>query len=731
MHTTPQGRADVRYEKPKDAKPLGFEGYTPTQIAAYMGKHQCLELLLQHHTLFAEEEIVKPARILPRALYRHVVVPVLRAITACRRRRQGRGRGRSWGWGKTHHNSQHLPVAPDTIGSRPHASSMPPALASAPAPVPSPPLAMGLQQQQQPPLSAPGAMQGGHHSMHRHHHHGQGDSLALDADAGMALRRALHPAGPHQGQGQAAGGEQQQQHQGHHHALDDEISMLVNLAFCSWSRDCLDLLVTYGSAVFAEEEEDDSHCHHHHHHHRRWAALLHHGHDHDPDGAAASARPRSSRLKASLRGRLYGRVTATPLEARRRLTAAAALHHPRDLRWILDPARGNVLGGEQLDVAGFLRRVGRKIKHDEKSTKNMKVAAMRALCEGVVAAGLLPTTGAGAGGKEPVLRVDLSSMGMDDACLEHVLVSLWDVTATGVPTALLLDNNALTDVGVRALVLQYRANMAAAAPRANHPKGGRAAPVSPLGHSAVSASGAGDVVAPHRATSPLSAAGSAHSGGGGHDLAAYAGHSHLGGSAHRQPPRAPSLVALSLNGNEVGTDGALFLADLVADSHAALASVTVYKTECHVGSPTSLAFDRVVDRSLSLEAALVVALLVDAYVGLRRFVFTLREADGPLPLPFARLNLLNELDLRGNDLEGPLLPSLLLVHRKHVGGGNRLGLPWDGLQELEHAVAIDCAKCGLTGPIPESWGRPRAFPALKSLDLSDNPALEGPVPAGK
>jgi hypothetical protein len=707
-----------------------------------MGKHQCLELLLQHHTLFAEEEIVKPSRFLSRTLHRYLALPVIRLAAKSQRRSLFPSSFR----GENQTTKIHLSVASDpslaaaaqggggsstrsNSNSEHHdqlASRTPPAPLARP-----PPSTLGIQQQP-PPLSAPGTLQGRRHRLHAllpdHHHHGHGDSLALDAHAEMALRLAMDPQ--HQ-QHQHDGG-----HHHHHHALDDEMSTLVNLALCSWSRDCLDLLVTYGSAVFADEEEDGMGVDDEQAAARapRWGFLWHttpHDRDHD-----AGHTRRRSRLKASLRGRLYGRVAATPFETRLRLTAAAALHHPRDLQWMMDPAGGNVLGGRKLaggsssgsggggevDVAGFLRRVFRKIKHDAKSTKDMKVVALRRLCEGVVAAGLLPTaTSSSGGGGEPVLTVDFSSMGMDDAYLEHVLQSLWDVTATGVPTRVLLDNNALTDVGVRALVLQYRANMAASASR---PKG--RGPHSPLGYSSVSVSGAGggDAVRP---TSPLSAAGSGHAGGGGGVtvMTSYIGQSH-----QRQPRAPPSLVALSLNGNQIGTDGAQFLADLIADSHAALAAVTVYKTECSVASPTSLAFDRVVDRSLSLEAALVVAILVDAYVGLRRFVFTLREAEGPVPLAMARLNLLNELDLRGNALDGALLPSLLLVHRKHLGG-NRLGLPWDGLQELEHAMAIDCRESGLAGPIPPTWGSPHVFPMLKALDLSDNPALEGPVPAGE
>ncbi len=707
-----------------------------------MGKHQCLELLLQHHTLFAEEEIV--TRLLPQALHRLTATAhkARRSLSSSSLRRS---------------QAHHLPVAPDgmaaTGGSNSSSRSNHPtqlALPSSPAGAP-PSLGSSQQHANAHPLSAPGALQGRrHHQLPHGHHHRHCDSLALDADADMALRRAIspkqqhHPHHHHDHDAQQHGYEhehdgghgQQQQPQ---HALDDEICTLVNLAFCSWSRDCLDLLIIYGSNVFADKEEeeeegawpgpDDPDAK------QRWGLLRRRRYDHE-----ASSTQRHARLRASLRGRLYARVGPTPLETRLRLVAAAALHHPRDLQWMLDRARGDVLGhgaaaghhsgggggsssSSSSNVVGFVRRVFRKIKHDQKSTKDMKLLAMRALCEAVVAAGLLlpppPANGSSEAPSPVLLQIDLSSMGIDDAYLEHALQSLWDITATGAPTELLLDNNALTDVGVRALVLQYRANMAAAAAAAARLKG---RPHSPLGHSAVSVSGASAGGGGARPLSPLSAAGSGHAGGGAVP-ASFIGQ-------RQQPHAPPSIVALSLNNNEVGTDGALFLADLIADSHAALASVTAYKTECSVASPTSLAFDRVVDRSLSLEAALVVAILVDAYVGLRRFVFTLREAEGPLPLAMARLNLLNELDLRGNLLEGPLLPSLLLVHRKHLGGGNRLGLPAEGLQELAHALAIDCAGSGLTGPIPSSWGHPHALPMLKALDLSENPALDGPVPAG-
>lgn len=65
------------------------------------------------------------------------------------------------------------------------------------------------------------------------------------------------------------------------------------------------------------------------------------------------------------------------------------------------------------------------------------------------------------------------------------------------------------------------------------------------------------------------------------------------------------------------TDGALFLADLILDTHAMLRHVTVFKIECSLQSPRSLAYDRVQDRSLSLDNALVVAIIVDAYAAVR------------------------------------------------------------------------------------------------------------------
>jgi hypothetical protein len=52
--------------------------------------------------------------------------------------------------------------------------------------------------------------------------------------------------------------------------------------------------------------------------------------------------------------------------------------------------------------------------------------------------------------------------------------------------------------------------------------------------------------------------------------------------------------------------------------------VSVFRYECSAKSPDALLFSWPGARLLSLEDALVVAILVDAYVPLRRFIFSLR-----------------------------------------------------------------------------------------------------------
>ncbi len=631
-----QGRADVRYEKPKDVKPIGFAGYTPTQIAVYMGKAECLELLLAHHTLFAEEEIVKRSKVLARfglwVRYLARKVSTVASYVAAPTTLLPAGRkGRLWHKQASSTKAQLL-VTPTTSMEEEDEAAPNAMAAAAPLP-PVPVVAKKLLDVPLPPPAAPPAFsQDGsliryhHHDLtatgqhkssslappsspsgsnnskppsihhrllarqqekmaqqqpdsaghpHPHHHSkwsAHADSMAMDG-ADHAILRCTAPATAG-GAGKAASG-------GGGEGTDkQEFVSLVGLAFCSWSRDCLDLLLTYGSEVYDDETLL------HHQHHLDNAAVVPAG----PPGSS-SQRPQAS-LIAMLRRRLYQEVADSPMDVKLRLTAAAALHHPRDLQWVLDPDRGNVMEDEHghTDAFGFLIHVFRKIKHDHKSTKDMKVLAIKSLVEEVVARRLM--------GNE-TLRLDLSYMGIDDHYLEHILHSLWDITATGVPTNLLLEGNALTDYGIRSLVLKLRENMPAsvaaamaAAAGALAADGGATGLQSPLAGSNLGGSGP---------LSPLSAAGSHHTA--------------VGGSlAH---PHITSIVALNLTGNDVGTDGALFLADLVTDYHAALRSVTVFKVECTVLSPRSLALDRVVDRSLSLESALVLAIIVDAYGGVR------------------------------------------------------------------------------------------------------------------
>lgn len=249
------------------------------------------------------------------------------------------------------------------------------------------------------------------------------------------------------------------------------------------------------------------------------------------------------------------------------------------------------------------------------------------------------------------LPLDLSHFGLDDHMFRDNVLNAWDVTALGVPTALHLDYNALSDTGVKALVLRMRE-----------------------------------------------------------------------GSANGRC----SLRHLSLDGNRLGIDAALLLADFIADWRGVLQTVTLFRYDCSADSPTSLAFSRPSDKFLNFEGALMVALLVDAYVGLRTLVFSLREAEGPIPDAFngrPRLTQLAEVDLRGNHLEGPL-PLCLLRAEKKSFHANRLTLPLD-LHELAHVTELDWSGIGLSGILPPALA---ALPHLTRLDVSHNPSLTGPVP---
>lgn len=650
-----RGKADVRYEKPKEVKPVGFAGYSPTQIAVYMGHAEVLELLLAHHTLFAEEEIVRSSKAFSRYgfLFRWVVVPLStvgaylvrpsKLLAACSKGMLRKGERRpagkrpwwslsrvpppasaklqllvtpttssssdddtdqsqavlapvAWSDNPIQHKtvsssapSSSMPAAPPTFSAEGsliryhhHDLSTPSSSFPADGSIHHRLLARQYQQhrQQNHVAKAPASAEPPHPP--HHHHHGKWgtrtDSMAFES-ADYALGRCK---GAEAGSGAAgAGVEGAKSNVKAAREEQEHFFSLVGLAFCSWSRDCLDLLLTYGSEVYEgqrlhlDHEEDDANM-----------------------GASSPSHPYQGSLISVLRRRLYEEAASSPMDVKLRQTAAAALHHPRDLQWILDPERGNVMedgdgaGGASsvnssryTDGVGFLVKVFRKIKHDHKSTKDMKILAMKALVEEVVAKRL--TDGA-------ILRLDLSFMGIDDVYLEHIL-SLWDITATGLPTSLLLEGNALTDYGIRSLVLRLRKNMlSSSALDADAAEGGAAGGrFSPL-----AASGRGRLAS--GGLSPLSAAGSHHT-------------ALLDGA---YPPVA-SLISLNLSGNDIGTDGALFLADLIIDYQAALRSVTVFKIECSMLSARSLAYDRVVDRSLSLESALVLAIIVDAYGGVR------------------------------------------------------------------------------------------------------------------
>lgn len=175
--------------------------------------------------------------------------------------------------------------------------------------------------------------------------------------------------------------------------LADEMETLVAIAIKAWSRDCLDLLLTYGSSpgkacgpgLFKASE----------------SVRVHGGGE-----LGISLMGASSRDKGSLRmmgdnplrdleageeegeadmevamERLYTRVKHSTMESKLHHTAACALHHPRDLQWVMDPAKGGLLATE--NVEGLLRELFKRIKGDNRSTKDMKVAAMRAVVEEV------------------------------------------------------------------------------------------------------------------------------------------------------------------------------------------------------------------------------------------------------------------------------------------------------------------------------------------------------------
>lgn len=272
----------------------------------------------------------------------------------------------------------------------------------------------------------------------------------------------------------------------------------------------------------------------------------------------------------------------------------------------------------------------------------MSSSLLACSCPQVIRHGQVPPSG---------LQLDLSHFGLDDQYFREAILNVWDVTSLGVPTALVVDYNALTDLSVRALVMKMRE--------------------------------------------------SAQQG-------------------------VCSLRSLSLDGNRTGLDSAMMLADLVEDHPGLLTSVTAYKWECSAESPQALTFMRPSDRWLSIENALVVAILVDAYVGLKRFVFTLRDCEGPLPDAFVgrrRLRGLVEFDIRGNQLEGALPPALLRIERKSLHH-NRLTLPED-LRELAPLAEVDLSGIGLYGAIPAAMAH---LPNLTKLNLSNNPGLSGPVP---
>lgn len=660
-----QGLADVRYEKPKDVKPVGFAGYSPTQIAVYMGRADVLELLLAHHTLFTEEELVKGAIDISRhsLLFRWVVVPIamlgpsLRDFSASctrfslnqskhvqeRRPQFGRAVPRL-SLSRTLlsiSGKGQLPVAPaekddccaQAMAPRLIITSAQPQTNIGPIsgkhPGTNNPQEVGSQPESSQSTAdvSVGAyidshLGGGHGHLFHQENLGvapggerpgtrdrawgrRKDSIAMDV-ADRALVRCKSERG-----NPTAWGPDEKKGQW---TDQENYFSLVGLAFCSWSRDCLDLLLTYGSEAYDKEP-----------------LYLNQGQEKRIRALPQADIQEQRSFVSEMHRELYKEASTSSIDIKLRQTAAAALHHPRDLQWILDPDRGNVIEErERADGAvRFLVKVCRKIKHDHKSTKDMKILAMKALVEEVHAKGLM---------RGATLRLDLSYMGIDDLFLEHILYSLWDVTATGMPTSLQLEGNALTDYGVRSLVSKMRENMfdASGSSLGDVSSDGDA---SEEGTQALEESGKGASGAP----SPMSTASSRH--------AARAG----GDRAH-----ASSIVSLNLTGNDVGTDGALFLADYIADYQASLRSVVIFKVECSMLSARSMAYDRVVDRSLSLESALVLAIIVDAYGGVR---------DGLMAPQDRAPEILSTS-------EAPSFPSVDLKAGPEAGSG------WEGVEGL-------------------------------------------------
>jgi len=389
---------------------------------------------------------------------------------------------------------------------------------------------------------------------------------------------------------------------------------LINLGLKSWCRGSLELLIMYGADL---------------------EAALPHNHSLNFKGGRRS---KQARVARALFKELYDQCEEELIETKIRKTACCALYHPADLDWVLDQKKGNVLGliSREAEVSSFYRKVFRKIKDEIKCTKEMKVAALKTFTEHAIRHLNLPQ-----------VTVDLGNVNIDDNYLDHILTAWDSLIVLGVPTALMLEDNMITQFGVRSLVLATRA----------------------LDNGLV------------------------------------------------------SITSLNLNNNRIGIDGALFLADYIHDSDKSLCSVTVHRHECCSTSPNFLTFERSVDRNLNLEEALTVAILVDAYSPLKKFVFTLREAEDEFPEAFARLQSLEELDLRGNHLHGSVPAPLLRIPKKNFCH-NELHLPLD-IDDLRGLSSLSLCGAGLVGEIPRVWS---TLTNLTSLDLSRN-NLHGPIPS--
>lgn len=104
--------------------------------------------------------------------------------------------------------------------------------------------------------------------------------------------------------------------------------------------------------------------------------------------------------------------------------------------------------------------------------------------------------------------------------------------------------------------------------------------------------------------------------------------------------------------------------------------------------------------------------------------------SGPIPPSLGRLTRLYDLELQGNDLTGDIPPELGSISglTKLDLTGNRLegSIPPE-LGRLHRLYHLRLAQNALSGPVPAELGSAETR-WIETLLLSDNPALEGPLP---